>query len=212
MAPQLYVTMYKEQFASPGRVKREELRPTSAHRRNNPQPRPDFLFPRSLQAIYSQHRAVPQQLPPVDTDRPFFPPVKHLSFQGPVTTCPGRHLKAVNTGKPVRMPSVNLSMLQALPSVGGVQKLQLTDPAGLKLQEGLRSPSRSHAPAAQLKPRPQSSSLPPAPRNLPQIQFQRFGSKSRLDYSTCHSCFHVVKPFQAGHYIIHPEFVSEVLR
>ncbi|XP_029682906.1 uncharacterized protein isoform X2 [Takifugu rubripes] len=71
---------------------------------------------------------------------------------------------------------------------------------------------RSHAPAAQLKPRPQSSSLPPAPRNLPQIRFQRFGSKSRLDYSTCHSCFHVVKPFQAGHYIIHPEFVSEVLR
>lgn len=40
MAPQLYVTMYKEQFASPGRVKREALRPTSAHRRNNPQPRP----------------------------------------------------------------------------------------------------------------------------------------------------------------------------
>lgn len=40
MAPQLYITMYKEQFASPGRVKREQLRPTSAHRRNNPQPRP----------------------------------------------------------------------------------------------------------------------------------------------------------------------------
>lgn len=40
MAPQLYITAYKEQFASPGRAKREQLRPTSAHRRNNPQPRP----------------------------------------------------------------------------------------------------------------------------------------------------------------------------
>lgn len=40
MAPQLYMTMYREQFVSPGRVKREQLRPTSAHRRNNPQPRP----------------------------------------------------------------------------------------------------------------------------------------------------------------------------
>lgn len=38
MAPQLYITMYKEQFSSPGRVTRTQLRPTSAHRRNNPQP------------------------------------------------------------------------------------------------------------------------------------------------------------------------------
>lgn len=29
--------------------------------------------------------------------------------------------------------------------------------------------------------------------------------------SGCYSCFHVVKPYQAGHYIIHPEFVSESL-
>lgn len=43
-------------------------------------------------------------------------------------------------------------------------------------------PHRSHALAAQLKARPQSSSLPPALRNLPQIQFERFGTKSRLDY------------------------------
>lgn len=40
MSPQLYVTVYEEQFASPGPVRREQLRPTSAHRRNNPQPRP----------------------------------------------------------------------------------------------------------------------------------------------------------------------------
>lgn len=103
----------------------------------------DFLFPRSLQAICSQHQALPHQLPPVDTDRPLFPPVKHLSFQGPVTTCPDSHQKAMNAGRPVRMPSVNPAALQALPSVGGVQKLQVTDPpADLKLHNGLRSPSR----------------------------------------------------------------------
>lgn len=100
----------------------------------------DFLFPRSLRAIYSQHQAVPHQLPPVDTDRPFFPPVKHLSFQSPVTTCPDSHLKAMDAGKPVRMPSVNPSIL---PSAGGVQKLQLTQPAAdLKLVYDLRNPSR----------------------------------------------------------------------
>lgn len=39
MVPQLYITVYNEQFRSPGTVKRAQLRPTSAHRRNNPQPR-----------------------------------------------------------------------------------------------------------------------------------------------------------------------------
>lgn len=51
MAPQLYITMYKEQFVSPGRVKRAELRPTSAHRRNNPQPQPV-----RCKSLYSTHR------------------------------------------------------------------------------------------------------------------------------------------------------------
>ncbi|KAG7229758.1 hypothetical protein INR49_012554 [Caranx melampygus] len=74
MVPQLYVTVYKEQFASPGRAKRAQLRPTSAHRRNNPQPRPDFLFPRSLQPNYRSIRTQLHPTPPVDTGRPLFPP------------------------------------------------------------------------------------------------------------------------------------------
>lgn len=41
--------------------------------------------------------------------------------------------------------------------------------------------NRTHT-ASQLKTRPQTSSFPPARHNLPQIQFQRFCSKSRLDY------------------------------
>ncbi|XP_077104196.1 uncharacterized protein LOC143757094 [Siphateles boraxobius] len=38
---------------------------------------------------------------------------------------------------------------------------------------------------------------------------RRSRSKSTADYSEGHSCFHVVKPYKVGHYIIHPEFVSE---
>uniref|UniRef100_A0AAV2M5P5 Uncharacterized protein n=1 Tax=Knipowitschia caucasica TaxID=637954 RepID=A0AAV2M5P5_KNICA len=52
-------TVYQEQFSSPGRVFRTEARPTSAHRRNNPQPKRDFLFPRSLK---------PSSLRPLQSD------------------------------------------------------------------------------------------------------------------------------------------------
>lgn len=41
--------------------------------------------------------------------------------------------------------------------------------------------NRTHT-ASQLTTRPQTSSFPPARHNLPQIQLQRFCSKSRLDY------------------------------
>ncbi|XP_039654528.1 uncharacterized protein LOC120557901 isoform X2 [Perca fluviatilis] len=210
MAPQLYITMYKEQFASPGRPKREQLRPTSAHRRNNPQPRPDFLFPRSLQANYRSCRTLPHS--PVDIGRPLFPPVKNVSFQSPVTTSPHNYLNTANTGKPNRMPPVNPSTVQAPPSADGLQKLQLNEPpAGFKLHAALKNPARmdyqrnvhplsaqqlrQHA-GAQIRTRPQTSN--------PQHHFP--GTQYR---SGCYSCFHVVKPYQAGHYIIHPEFVSE---
>ncbi|XP_035857698.1 uncharacterized protein LOC116034497 isoform X2 [Sander lucioperca] len=210
MAPQLYITMYKEQFASPGRPKREQLRPTSAHRRNNPQPRPDFLFPRSLQANYRSCRTLPHS--PVDIGRPLFPPVKHLSFHSPITTFPHNYLNTANTGKPNRMPPVNPSTAQAPPSADGLQKLQLNEPpAGFKLHAALKNPARmdyqrnvhplsaqqlrQHA-GAQIRTRPQTSN---PQHHFPGTQY----------WSGCYSCFHVVKPYQAGHYIIHPEFVSE---
>ncbi|XP_041836783.1 uncharacterized protein LOC121636985 [Melanotaenia boesemani] len=180
MVPQLYITMYNEQFRSPGRVKRTELRPTSAHRRNNPQPRP---------------------------------------------TC------TENAGKPQHMPAVNGSTAQDLPSAEGVQKLQLMEfPAGtdIQLSTTLRNPpkimdnQRNASPlsalqlmqqaGAHLRSRPQTSNLPAAARRFHQPQYRRCCSNSTLDYSSgCYSCFQVVRPYQAGHYIIHPEFVSESL-
>ncbi|XP_049893000.1 uncharacterized protein LOC126385399 isoform X1 [Epinephelus moara] len=224
MAPQLYITMYKEQFASPGRVKREQLRPTSAHRRNNPQPRPDFLFPWSLQPNYRSRLTPPRNSPPVDIGRPLFPPVKHLSFHSPVTTCPDNYLNTVDTGKPNHMPPVNPSTALALPSADALQKVQLTEPPSgtgftphlaLKrdYQRNLHPLSaqqlRQHA-AAQLRTRPQTSN---PKHHFLHTQYRRSCSRSSWDFSSgCYSCFHVVKPYQAGHYIIHPEFVSECLR
>ncbi|KAK9529343.1 hypothetical protein VZT92_013444 [Zoarces viviparus] len=215
MAPQLYLTMYKEQFASPGRAKREQLRPTSAHRRNNPQPRPDFLFPRSLQSNYRSRRSPSHPSPPVDGGRPLFPPVRHVSFHSPLTTHPDNYLNTVD--KPNHMPPVSPSTVQALPSAGGLRTRQLTEPpsdTGFKLHPALENPTRTsyqrnvhplsaqqlrqHA-AAQLRTRPQTSN--------PQHHFPRTQYRSG-----CYSCFHVVKPYKAGHYIIHPDFVSECLR
>ncbi|CAJ1051531.1 uncharacterized protein LOC115583855 [Xyrichtys novacula] len=214
MAPQLYLTMYKEHFASPGRTKREPLRPTSAHRRNNPQPRPDFLFPRSLQPSYKSHRTTPHPKTPVDSGRPLFPPVGYPSFHSPVTTCPDNHPNTVEPDHtPNHTPPVfNPSSLPALPPADGVQKLQLTKPpAGPAFQfnSALKTPMRKNT---QLQRRPQTGN-PLAPQHLfLQTQYRRSSSSSILDYSGCYSCFHVVKPYQAGHYIIHPEFVSECLR
>ncbi|XP_035810967.1 uncharacterized protein LOC118471297 [Amphiprion ocellaris] len=230
MAPQVYMTMYKEHFSSPGRAKRAELRPTSAHRRNNPQPRPDFLFPRSPPFIYRSSRTQPHPLPPVDIGRPLFPPVRHLSFHSPVTTCPDSSVNTGNSGKPQHIPHVNLSAGQALPSSDRLRKLQLTEPPSatdLQLHTALKNPERrmgyqrtvhpvsaqqlrQHA-GAQLRTRPQTSLPHAAAHNFAQTRYKRCCSNSTLDYSGCYSCFHVVKPHQAGHYIIHPEFVSECL-
>ncbi|XP_039468765.1 uncharacterized protein LOC120440404 isoform X5 [Oreochromis aureus] len=143
MVPQLYITVYNEQFRSPGTVKRAQLRPTSAHRRNNPQPRADFLFPRSLQSNNRSAHALLHPLPPVDFGRPLFPPVRHFSFHGPVTTCSDSYLNT--TDKTQHMPPVNPSTVQAMPSADKLQKLQPTEPTAstdIHLSTALKSPHR----------------------------------------------------------------------
>ncbi|XP_039468762.1 uncharacterized protein LOC120440404 isoform X3 [Oreochromis aureus] len=225
MVPQLYITVYNEQFRSPGTVKRAQLRPTSAHRRNNPQPRADFLFPRSLQSNNRSAHALLHPLPPVDFGRPLFPPVRHFSFHGPVTTCSDSYLNT--TDKTQHMPPVNPSTVQAMPSADKLQKLQPTEPTAstdIHLSTALKSPHsrlgyQKHVhplstqqlrqnTAAPLQTRAQT---PAAPRSFARTKYQRCCSNSSRDNSGCYSCFHVVKPYQAGHYIIHPEFVSESL-
>ncbi|KAI4827926.1 hypothetical protein KUCAC02_031283 [Chaenocephalus aceratus] len=173
MAPQLYLN-YVQRAVLPllAQQNEKQLRPTSAHAGNNPQPRPDFLFPKSLQSNSRSHRIFPHPSPPADIGRPLFPPVRHLSFHSPVVTCPDNYLI---TGKPNLMPPVNPSPAQALPSADALQKLQLTEP-----------PSGT--------------------------EFKLHAAWKKPTASGCYSCFQVVKPYQAGHYIIHPEFVSECLR
>ncbi|XP_069373490.1 uncharacterized protein [Paralichthys olivaceus] len=216
MAPQLYITVYKEQFTPPSGATRAQLRPTSAHRRNNPQPRPDFLFPRGLQPSYKFTTLTQTHpSPPVDTGRPLFPPVRHLSFHSPVTTSPDNNLKTAEAGKPQHMPPVRQAAEQALPSADRLWKLQLAEPpagTSTSLHTALKNPQRQHA-GALLRPRPQTSHPSAAQRHFARPQYHRSHSNSSLDYSNsgCYSCFHVVKPYQAGHYIIHPEFVSEWL-
>ncbi|XP_061694649.1 uncharacterized protein LOC133510595 [Syngnathoides biaculeatus] len=170
MTSQHYVTIYREQFASPGKVERIQLRPTSAHRRNNPQPQPDFLFPRSLKTMNKpSHKPLrPQTLPPVDAGRQPFPPVTRLSFNSPVRVFPLKSVNTVDSNKAQHMPAINPSALQELPSVDRQQK---------------RSP--------------------------PTASCVRLRSSLKSSPSGCYSCFHVVKPYQAGHYVIHPQFVSE---
>ncbi|XP_030586335.1 uncharacterized protein LOC115780996 [Archocentrus centrarchus] len=221
MVPQLYITVYKEQFRSSGTVKRAELRPTSAHRRNNPQPRPDFLFPRSLQSINRSTHAFPHPLPPVDFGRPLFPPVRHLSFQSPVTTCSDSYLNTANSAKPQHMPPVDQSTVQVPPSADRPQKLQLTEPSpntDIQLSTSLKSPQRLgyqkhvHPLSAQQLRQNAGAQTPAAPRSSARTKYLRCCSNSARDNSSgCYSCFHVVKPYQAGHYVIHPEFVSESL-
>ncbi|XP_035980640.1 uncharacterized protein LOC105931876 isoform X2 [Fundulus heteroclitus] len=107
MGPQLYSTMYKEHFRSPGVAKKAELRPTSANRRNNPQPRPDFLFPHSLRPSYRPTRTMPRPLPPVDNGRPLFPPVNRSLPLNPVSACPENPLGQKNSDSPQHMPPIS---------------------------------------------------------------------------------------------------------
>ncbi|XP_026202761.1 uncharacterized protein LOC113153379 [Anabas testudineus] len=210
MTPQLYITVYKQHFTSPGRVKRTQLRPTSAHRRNNPQPRPDFLFPWSLQPNYRSTKTHPRPSPPVGSSRPLFPPVRHLSFHSPVTASPNNCLSTAAE--------------QALPSADRLKNLHFTEPNAAQLDTALKNPQRRmdyqmnvHPLSARqragvhLQTRPQTGNSPAVSHHFPCIQNCRSRCNSALDHSSCYSCFHVVKPYQAGHYIIHPEFVSESL-
>ncbi|XP_053724788.1 uncharacterized protein LOC128760996 isoform X1 [Synchiropus splendidus] len=204
MAPQLYLTVYNEQFASPGKVKRVQLRPTSAHRRNNPQPPPDFLFPRNMKSSCRHTRCPPHLQPPVDTRGPLFPPVKRLSLHGP-RTGPDQSgpLSSSEKDKPP-------SSVETLPSVGGHKKLQFTEPPASELSW---KPPRRVDHLSHSLPSQQQIKLNGAGRRLtrPQTTLQRRLTAAPLR-SGCYSCFQVVNRYQAGHYIIHPEFVSEFSR
>ncbi|XP_049322248.1 uncharacterized protein LOC125782394 [Astyanax mexicanus] len=81
MAPQLQLSTYTQEFNYPTQAKTTRPRPTSAHRRNNPHPRPDFLLPRKLQTGYGLRPMFPAIA--ASNNVPLFPPVRHISVQCP---------------------------------------------------------------------------------------------------------------------------------
>ncbi|XP_054883475.1 uncharacterized protein LOC129358443 [Poeciliopsis prolifica] len=220
MGPQLYLTMYKEHFRSPGRAKKAELRPTSAHRRNNPQPRPDFLFPRSLRSNCRPTRSLLLPSPPVDTGRPLFPPVSHFSAHNPVLAFPENPLGKTNSDSPHHMPPIKAHKLQLIKTPAasdGQVPTTLRSPdktAGYQKNVNPLS-ARQIRPQAgvQFQTRPQTSNPPAAaaPLCFVRTPYRKCCSTRTQDFSDCYSCFHVVRPCQAAHYVIHPEFVSESL-
>ncbi|XP_076005695.1 uncharacterized protein LOC143000308 [Genypterus blacodes] len=225
MAPQLYISMYTEQFGSLAGGERARLRPTSAHRRNNPHPRPDFLFPRTLlRPVHAMTRSPPRPWPPADTGPPLLPPVRPSSLPSLNTACPDR---PVSTWDTLRHTQQLPSSLHALPSAGSRHKLQLTLPdsdlsrdlqSEMDLVKGRQmDPQRNvgrlthtqglrRLPGAHLLTRPHTDQQLRPPHSWRSRCSLSASSKSG------YACFHVVKPYQEGHYVIHPEFVSESLR
>eukprot|EP00063_Salmo_salar_P013364 XP_013988199.1 PREDICTED: uncharacterized protein LOC106565506 [Salmo salar] len=248
MSLQLQISTYTEEFSSPGRGKPTRPRPTSAHRRNNPHPRPDFLLPWKLQTSHRASRSVFQgATAPVNNGRPLFPPVRHLSFQHNPDGKRACSLSAVEI-EPPRMPPLSPSRTtqHMLPLADWLHKPHMTDPSirDMQLQPLLKNIQSNMDSSKLLQQRPacyltdvqcyrgdhphssqglrrnsgiehqnglQNGSLPGVRHLLPQAHYRKSRSNTTLDSCGGYSCFNVVKPYQAGYYIIHPEFVSECL-
>ncbi|CAB1353975.1 unnamed protein product [Coregonus sp. 'balchen'] len=159
MALQLQLSTYTEEFSSPGRGKPARPRPSSAHRRNNPHPRPDFLLPRKLQ---TSHRAS-----------------RNMDSSKSLQQRPAGYLTDIQCNRGDLHPHSS----QGLKRNSGTEHLK-----------GL-----------------QNGSFPVVRHLLPQTHYRRSRSNTTQDSCGGYSCFNVVKPYQAGYYIIHPEFVSECL-
>ncbi|CAL8402720.1 unnamed protein product [Arctogadus glacialis] len=193
MSPQHLISTYSEQFVPPGGGKPAVPRPSSPSRRNNPHPRPDFLVPLPLLSSSRSPRASVNAVPFVG--RPLFPPVRYLSFQ---ETRP-------DNGQTRKLPRVSfIGSPATLPSAGRFQKIQSTA-AGIDNQAYpsiIRQMSASNS-----QRRLQSTNSPTAQHNH---KPQPYWRSNTLDSCAGYSCFNVVKPFQAGHFIIHPEFLKRL--
>ncbi|KAL6469828.1 hypothetical protein MHYP_G00209470 [Metynnis hypsauchen] len=193
MAPQLQLSTYSQEFSYPAQAKTTRPRPTSAHRKNNPHPRPDFLLPRKLQTGYGHRPMFPTIAPPNNAS--LFPPVRHVSVQ-----CPDGKIPQM---QPALNPSHSDSQAAegTVPSIGWLPKPQPANTTRVHQSQG----------SGRNMQRKLSSSIPPIRPFKPQLTYSRPRSKSTPDSSGGYSCFHVVKPYKAGYYIIHPEFMSEWL-
>ncbi|XP_031433989.1 uncharacterized protein LOC116222914 [Clupea harengus] len=228
MSPQLHLSTYSEEFSPTGRWRASQPsrpRPSSAHRRNNPHPRPDFLFPRKLQTGWGtrppQQVMVPltlmSPLAQVAQVAPLFPPVRHISVQCPeeMPAHPQAKQKAAEKEAPLKV-TLHSPKVCVLPPADWLSKVQFVDtpvrekqpPTSLQRKQG-----RFSGKDAQRRGQVIDSHITSALQTVrPPAHLSRSNSKATSDSSGGHSCFHVVKPFKAGFYIIHPEFVSEYQR
>ncbi|XP_056302922.1 uncharacterized protein LOC130215060 [Danio aesculapii] len=200
MGPRLnFSSTYSEDFSYPARVKPIGPRPSSAYRRNNPHPRPDFLMPRAPQTGYGSRKHSQS------TSVSFLPPVRHISVQYPdVQTVHGQPIQGLQ--KDCKAPEVS-SAVCTLPPAARLLKPQRNFNAIITNAQGKYSDTDRIKSAwnQQMEIKP---SLKPFKHQITHHNRSSL-SKSATDCSEGHSCFHVVKPYKVGHYIIHPQFVSE---
>ncbi|KAA0719867.1 Nicalin-1 Nicastrin-like protein 1 [Triplophysa tibetana] len=108
---------YAEEFSNPARGKPTQPRPSSAYRRNNPHPRPDFLMPRQLQTGCGSQRHF-QTTTPIS----FLPPVRHISVQFPDVQT-GESMQSSQKDSKARASTA----VYTLPPAGWLLKPQRTD-------------------------------------------------------------------------------------
>ncbi|KAG5272843.1 hypothetical protein AALO_G00169910 [Alosa alosa] len=229
MSPQLHLSTYSEEFSPSGRWRAAQPcrpRPSSAHRRNNPHPRPDFLFPWKPQT--GRGPRPPQQVTapltlmtpvaPVAHGAPLFPPVRHMSTQCPEDMPAHIQARQKAADKEVlQKVALHTPKVCVLPPADWLSKVQSTV-APFREKQPTSSPQRKQGKfaGADAQRRGQVVMDPHIISSLqtvrPPAHYSRSNSKTSSDSSGGHSCFHVVKPFKASFYIIHPEFVSEYQR
>ncbi|XP_042567460.1 uncharacterized protein LOC122134785 [Cyprinus carpio] len=205
MGPQLHFSStYSEEFSYPARGKPARPRPSSAYRRNNPHPRPDFLMPRMLQTGYGSRKHFQTTTPPTS----FLPPVRHISVQYPDVQTAHGQLMQTSSQKDSKPPEVS-SAVCTLPPAAWLLKPQQTNFAHATVTNTQGKYSDTDRIRSALNQRMDiMPSLKPF-RHQVTHHHRRPHSKFTIDRSEGRSCFHVVKPYKGGHYIIHPEFVSE---
>ncbi|KAL2099569.1 hypothetical protein ACEWY4_003963 [Coilia grayii] len=225
MSPQLHLSTYSEEFNPPGHrraARPSQARPSSAYRRNNPHPRPDFLFPRKPQTgrgprPLQQVMAPLALLTPVAQVAPLFPPVRHMSVQCPEDTPAHAQAKQKAADKEVpHKATFHSPKVCVLPPADWLSKPQLLDvPAREKQNQSFLQRKQGKFTGKEAQRRGQIME----PHITPSVQtfrafahYSRTNSKATADASGGHSCFHVVKPYKASFYVIHPEFVSEYQR
>ncbi|XP_057215744.1 uncharacterized protein LOC130569863 [Triplophysa rosa] len=200
MGPQLHFSStYAEEFSYPARGKPTQPRLSSAYRRNNPHPRPDFLMPRQLQTGYGSRRHYQTTTP-----TSFLPPVRHISVQFPDVQT-GESMQSSQKDSKARASTA----VCTLPPAGWHLKPQRTDiPHSSIINTQGKYLGKDHIRSQY----DQKMDVMPALKNIKhQVthHHRRSRSNSTPDCSKGHSCFQVVKPYKVGHYIIHPEFLSE---